>query len=116
MVDGIHEISAVREIDGMRSEKMDYTIAIDTIAPEIVSLDFPSSTSRDRFLLQADFSENVAGVSVNGEYFELSGCGGASSRYVGAFMLEPGINDFSLTIIDYAGNSSCESFSVERLT
>ena len=116
LVDGIHEISAVREIDGMRSEKMDYTIAIDTIAPEIVSLDFPSSTSRDRFLLQADFSENVAGVSVNGEYFELSGCGGASSRYVGAFMLEPGINDFSLTIIDYAGNSSCESFSVERLT
>ncbi len=114
LVDGIHELSVAREIGGMYSEATKYTVEVDTVAPEIMLVDFYNTTNRDRFLLQIKSSENIASVTVNDEMFECNFCGGSSS-YADAFMLEPGVNWFSLVVTDYAGNSSYETFSVERL-
>lgn len=114
LVDGIHELSVSREIGGMYSEATRYTVEVDTIAPPIMLVDFYNTTNRDRFLLQIKSSENIASVTVNDEMFDCNFCGGSSS-YADAFMLEPGVNWFSLVVTDYAGNSSYETFSVERL-
>jgi len=113
--DGMHEFTVIRQIDGVCSESTKYIITVDTVIPEITFVDLPISTGRDRFLLQVEFSEDVASITVNGEELDVGSCGRRSS-YTAPFMLEPGLNWFTLTVTDYAGNSNYQTFSVEQLT
>ena len=115
LADGIHVFSASREIAGIYSEAREYAIEVDTVAPEITFVDLPNAVDRDRFLLQIHFSENVASATINDEEIDLGSCGGNTS-YTNAIRLESGVNWFSLVVTDYAGNSSYETFSVERLS
>lgn len=112
--DGAHQFTFIREVNGLCSEPMEYSITVDTIAPEITVVDFPSSTNRDRCLLQALFSEDVKTITINGEEMELNLCGGNSS-YTGVLMLDSGINCFSFVVTDHAGNSNYQTLLVERM-
>lgn len=111
--EGIHELELCRVIDGKESIPTKLTIIIDTKAPIIFNSSVPETTVRDRCVIYADFSEDIAYMTVNGIPVDLGQCD--RSFYAGCFMLDMGDNSFDISVTDYAGNSSNQLLQVRRI-
>lgn len=110
--DGLHTFSVMRNVNGLESIASEYQLTVDTEAPVITLNDFVPETSRDRFVLNAHFSEEVSAVFINGNPVKVGYCN--VTGFCDCFMLTLGESEFSIEVVDLAGNRSCETFSVIR--
>lgn len=110
--DGAHLLAFSRENENGRSERVEKTLFVDTVSPTIELDEFPTATTRNRFVLTAKFSEDIAHFFINDVEYNLGECN--RDFFADCIDLSLGINNFTLTLYDYAGNKTTAELSVFR--
>lgn len=110
--DGIHTLTFYWNGMNIEPESEVRTLLIDTVLPAVEIDEFPKITSRNRFVLTAKFSENIARLLINGVECDLGECD--RNFLAECIELSPGMNNFALTFYDYAGNMNTAEVNVFR--
>lgn len=110
--DGIHTLTFYWNGMNIESESEVRTLLIDTVLPTVEIDEFPKITSRNRFVLTAKFSENIARLLINDVECDLGECD--RDFLAECIELSPGMNNFALTFYDYAGNMNTAEVNVFR--
>lgn len=108
--DGMHELEILPKIGNTHSGEETHSIIVDTVAPTITLSDVPTETNRDRFVLYATFSEDIAHLNINDNEYDLGTC--QRNALATCIYLVPGQNTIRLSFTDYAENWSEEIVSV----
>jgi hypothetical protein len=102
--EGINKVATERVKDGFTSEKREYTITLDTIAPEIKLHNQEKITTSDKeVLIHGSYSTDVESLTINGESIQISEFGSGFAEY---YLIDSGINEFLISATDKAGNKS----------
>jgi hypothetical protein len=104
LVEGANSFSILtKDLSNNSSSALSYVITRDTITPATPTLSYPSTAAATVTILGSG-TEASAHVYVNGidSSFLVDGLGNFSLFYI----LQPGVNNLSITIVDNAGNTS----------
>jgi len=108
--EGINKISMERVKDNFTSGQKDYLITLDTIAPEIKLYNQEEITTSDKeVLIHGLCSNDVESFVINGNNVQISEFGNGFAQY---YALNDGINKFSISATDKAGNKSEKTVTV----
>ena len=108
--DGVYELAFIKETSYGSSKPVYHYLNVDTTAPEIEVIDLPAKTERSKFVLLANFSEDISSLQVNGQEIDLGVC--QRNALAECLELSPGENTFFVSFMDYAGNSNSVTLEV----